>query len=124
MGLMKMMLMPFRMLRYMSILWRLMIMALGLIKIVLTPLRMMKHMRMMGRPTGMKHMHRHSHMMWRSTMMMFTLAQLAMLLLIVVVIIASTVLPVLVFVAFLMKKRMKKHMCFGTHCRNMRWRKR
>ncbi len=125
MGLIKMMLMPLKMIKYMSILWRLMIIALGLIKMMLMPLRTIKHMRMMRHSMKMRHMHGHTHTMWRSVMMLFMLAQLAMLLFIAVVIIASTVLPVLMFVAFWMKKRMKKHMCFGTNCKNMmRWRKR
>ncbi len=111
MGLMRMMLMPYRML----------MIALGVLRVLLMPLRMMKRMRMMKHMHGMKHTHgmRHMHMMWRSMMMMLMLAQLAMLLFIAVAIIASTVLPVLLFFAFWMKKWMKKNMCMGMHCRGM-----
>ncbi len=96
---------------------------MGLMRMMLMPLRMMKHMRMMCRPMMKGHMHKHKHghmhMMWRSTMLMVMFAQLAMLAFIAVITIVSIVLPMLLFFAFLMKKWMKKKKHMGMHYKEM-----
>ncbi len=119
MGLMRMMFMPLKMMRHMGIMWRLMLIALGLIRMALMPCRMMKRMRMMGHPMRMKHMCGNMHMMWRSTMTMLMLAQLAMLTFVAVVIIASTVVPIVLLLVFWMMKWAKKNMRMGMPGKHM-----